>query len=95
MKIVRDRVPALFPEHGYRVAGSGERAVLLRLKLVEETGEFLSAPTRRDRTEELADVYEVLEALREDEGISAEELEAARARKSSARGAFTEGWVLE
>ena len=97
MKLVRNRIPELYPQHDYHQAGSGsaELVLLLRLKLAEEVGEVLSAPTRDALIAELADLDEVLIALRRAEGISLSELTLARAEKGADRGTFSEGWVLE
>jgi predicted house-cleaning noncanonical NTP pyrophosphatase (MazG superfamily) len=96
MKLVRDRIPVLYPQHTYHLAGPAERSVMLRLKLAEEVGEVLSAPTDEALLEELADVYEVLETLAADRGWSLEgSVRAARDAKRAERGGFAEGWVLE
>lgn len=97
MKLVRDRVPELYPQHDYHQAGPGsaELLVLLRLKLAEEVGEALSAPDRQSLVQELADVHEVLAALAKAEGISLTELNLARLCKGEERGWFDRGWVLE
>jgi predicted house-cleaning noncanonical NTP pyrophosphatase (MazG superfamily) len=96
MKLVRDKIPGLYPQHTYRQATSAEGRLLLRLKLAEEVGELLSAATDEALLEELADVYEVLEALAADRGWSLEgAVRYARNAKRMARGGFTQGWVLE
>lgn len=96
MKLVRDKVPALFPDqHTYRPGTKTEVEWLLRLKLAEECGEVLSAPTRPALVSELADLAEVMDALMARTGISAGELLEAKAAKRDSRGGFEEGWVLE
>lgn len=95
MKLVRDKIPELYPGHTYRRAEPSERGLLLRLKLAEEQGEVLSAPDRGSLIEELADLYEVLDALAKWQGISWAEIATERSRKGVARGVFKQGWVLE
>lgn len=95
MKLVRDKIPELYPQHTYYRATSAEGRLLLRLKLAEEVGEILSAPTQPELLGELADLYTVLDALVVLEGLSQADVSAAQARKGAARGGFTEGWVLE
>lgn len=94
-KLVRDRIPEMIEENGetphVRVADGDEYERRLREKLDEEVREF-----REDGdVEELADVLEVVHALREQEGVSAERLEAIRAEKAEERGRFDDGIVLE
>lgn len=94
-KLVRDRIPE-------RIEASGEHPVVhtaegdeyerrLREKLDEEIQEYCES---RD-VEELADILEVVHALRERHGASAEELSAIRRRKAERRGRFSDGVVLE
>lgn len=83
-KLVRDRIPELFPENRYRTLSAANYADALRDKLAEEMQEYLT-----DRTpEELADVLEVLHALAALHGLTPEELEALRAHKAAERGGF-------
>lgn len=83
-KLVRNRIPELFPDNTYRVLTGLEYAEALRNKLTEEAQEYLT-----DRTpEELADVLEVLHALAALHGLTPDELEALRARKAAQRGDF-------
>lgn len=94
-KLVRDRIPETIRKDGEtpvtrRVSGDEYRDLLVE-KLYEEVGEFEDG----GEIEELADVLEVVHALREFEGVSAAELEAVRTRKADERGGFAEGIVLE
>lgn len=94
-KLVRDRIPAIIEENGeepttHVVAGE-EYADRLVEKLAEEVAEF----QERREIDELVDVLEVVHAIREERGLTTEELEARRARKADARGRFSEGIVLE
>lgn len=104
MKLVRDEIPELYArgeleprdrprDMSFRLATAEEFDLLLRLKLVEELGEVLSAPTTARRVSELNDLRDVIDAYlaysRADEMD-----EAAHRAKLSRLGGFTEGWVL-
>jgi len=85
-KLVRDRIPELFPDNAYRVLDEAEYESALRDKLTEEAQEYLT-----DRTpEELADVLEVLHALATLHDLTPQELEELRSRKAAERGGFVE-----
>lgn len=94
-KLVRDGIPAIIRENGHRphchVEDGEAYARRLREKLTEEVEEYRDS---RD-VEELADVLEVVHALREHHGVSAAALEEMRAEKAAERGGFTDGIVLE
>lgn len=94
-KLVRDRIPAIIEADGDRPethrADDEEYARLLGEKLVEEAEEYR---TSRD-VEELADVAEVLAAVRSFEGVDGNELARTRAEKADERGRFEERVVLE
>lgn len=94
-KLVRDNIPAIIEAKGSTAVWErleGE-AYLHRLtaKLDEEVAEYKAGPC----LEELADILEVLHALAEAAGSSAEELEALRAVKSAERGGFRERILLK
>jgi predicted house-cleaning noncanonical NTP pyrophosphatase (MazG superfamily) len=92
IKLVRDRIPEILHhqgvEHESYIATDHEFRVALLDKLIEETWEFIDTPT----PEELADVLEVINALR----LLPEyrEVEELRLRKREERGAFTKGIIM-
>jgi predicted house-cleaning noncanonical NTP pyrophosphatase (MazG superfamily) len=94
-KLVRDAVPDVVRADGERpvvheVTGEAY-AERLREKLREEVAEYCE-----DRTvDELADVLEVVHALREHHGVSGDELATLREEKAEERGRFEDGVVLE
>lgn len=95
MKLVRDKIPDLYPQHKYRRAeGQAEMLLLLRLKLAEEVGEALSAPNQLELAKELADVMDVVSTLAALSGISADQMAGFRESKRDERGGFIDGWVL-
>ncbi|UPV76596.1 nucleoside triphosphate pyrophosphohydrolase (plasmid) [Halorussus limi] len=94
-KLVRDRIPEVVRENGEtpvtHVADGDEYRRRLREKLCEEAGEFRESGD----PEELADVLEVLDAIRDAEEFDAERVERLRAEKAEERGRFEDGVVLE
>lgn len=94
-ELVRDRIPAIIEADGDRPvtrrADGEEYARLLGEKLVEEAAEYRDSGD----PEELADVLEVVEAIRAFEGLDADEVEALRREKAEERGGFGERVVLE
>lgn len=94
-KLVRDNIPQL-------IEANGEKPVTRRLddkeyltelvkKLKEEVAEFAEVHS----VEELADVKEVLIAIREALGIRAGELEDIRRKKAAKNGRFKNRIYLE
>lgn len=108
MKLVRDRIPELYKagqldprDEGReeftfrRPRGQEELLLLLRLKLAEEVGEVLSAPTRKELAAELGDLLDVIDTLAALSGIAHGELGAVRRGKRHRVGNLVDGWVLE
>ncbi|MDZ5810783.1 nucleoside triphosphate pyrophosphohydrolase [Halorubrum sp. AD140] len=94
-KLVRDEIPRIIEENGetpitHTVEGD-EYSERLDEKLAEEVTEYLDS----GEVEELADVLEVLHAIRKERGVSLESLRDKRRRKAEQRGRFDEGIVLE
>jgi predicted house-cleaning noncanonical NTP pyrophosphatase (MazG superfamily) len=90
-KLVRDRIPEII-----RCAGSTCETVTLaeadyrqalRAKLVEEASEAAEADLDHLAVE-LADLYEVMDALMASYGLSAEAVRAEQERRREARGGF-------
>jgi predicted house-cleaning noncanonical NTP pyrophosphatase (MazG superfamily) len=94
-KLVRDRIPEIIRANGEepvtRLLDDKEYLEELIKKLKEEVAEF-----EADRSiEELADIKEVLIAIREALGIRADTLEDARRRKANRNGRFKRRIFLE
>ncbi len=92
-KLVRDGIPAILDKKGIpyekRIASDAEYRTELIKKLVEEAAEF----AEQGDPEELADVLEVIEALRKlPEYVDAETL---RLVKREERGGFDERIILK
>tara|TARA_R100000808_G_C2143699_1_gene151471 strand:+ start:1534 stop:1848 length:315 start_codon:yes stop_codon:yes gene_type:complete len=92
-KLVRDRIPEIIEESGKRynchVADEDEFRGALLQKLVEEVEEFIEDPS----IEELADIYEVLDALRKEfrlHGSMAQQIV-----KRIEKGSFENRYILD
>lgn len=94
-KLVRDKIPAIIAADGKkyksRVLNNKEYLSELIKKLSEEAKELQKEPG----IEELADVKELVIAIREAMGIHAGELEEMRRKKAKERGRFKDKIFLE
>jgi len=94
-KLVRDDVPAIIESNGEtpitHVETGGAYRERLHDKLDEEVAEFHEDPG----VAELADLREVVAALREAYGVDADELATVRREKAVERGRFEDGVVLD
>ena len=94
-KLIRDKSPARFGKKGqtihyHQISGERLEEALLQ-KLLEETEEVKNAKTPQDRTEELADLLEVIGALAQFWGLPRDQIEEAKKVKKSELGGFEEG----
>ena len=98
-KLVRDRIPEIVRASGrsplVRQLGDDERLLALLDKLQEEADELRAATTVEDRTEEMADVLEVLGAIATELGLDWSAVEATAATKRDERGGFQDGLWME
>ena len=94
-KLVRDRIPEIIAADGRRcectVLGEAEYLEKLDEKLNEELAEYQQSKS----LEELADLLEVIRAVIEARGSTVEAVEAIRAAKAEARGAFSRRILLK
>lgn len=92
-KLVRDKIPEMLDEKGIlyekRIASDNEYKIELIKKLNEEIKEFLEENT----TEELADILEVVEALKKLPEY--EKVEEVRLKKLKDRGGFHKKIILK
>ncbi len=97
-KLVRDEIPTIIRRAGglarIKTLTRAEAQTLLAQKLIEESYEVWDA-TPEGLIDELADVLEVIDALRQQSGITSEQLEARRSHKRSSRGGFDKLIYLE
>lgn len=98
-KLVRDGIPEKIRKGGRvpstRILSTEELSTELKRKLVEESRELKAADSPEAIIEELADVKEVLEALRAALFIKREKVEEARRAKREKRGGFDGRIFLE
>ena len=98
-KLVRDNIPQIIADEG----GTAEFRTLTQhkelsqyaeKKLHEELREVLSATTKTEITEELADLMEIARKYADINGIHWDEVEEARHEKKSTKGGFDSNIVL-
>jgi predicted house-cleaning noncanonical NTP pyrophosphatase (MazG superfamily) len=97
-KLVRDLIPVRIERHGesptiYR-ATPEELRPLLREKLLEESFEFYWSQSNSAALEELADIYDLIDALSEIHGGNLAAVRKASEAKRAERGGFQQGIVL-
>lgn len=94
-KLVRDKIPEIIKKDNKtpitHIADEEEYWNKLKEKLKEEVDEFLKESTE----EELADILEVIYALRDHMKIDKERLEEIRENKTQKRGAFKKKIILD
>ena len=93
-KLWRDNMPAYCEAKGSIITtkklNDEEFDQELRIKLIEEAGEVRTAPSREELIEEVADIYEAIDALLPLHDISKEEIIAAQDKKRIEKGGYTE-----
>ncbi len=96
-KLVRDRIPEIIRESGIEceiaVLSDAEYRIALRLKLIEEATEVAEA-NENELVTELADLYEVIDALMASYGISGDRILNAQAKRRENRGGFAQKIML-
>jgi predicted house-cleaning noncanonical NTP pyrophosphatase (MazG superfamily) len=97
-KLVRDAIPAIIERQGKTCHTSTppeiDYQLALREKLLEEAGEARDAPLDQLK-EELADLYELLDALASAYGWSEAEVRQIQMEKRMERGGFERRVFLE
>ncbi|MBW4682476.1 MAG: nucleoside triphosphate pyrophosphohydrolase [Microcoleus vaginatus WJT46-NPBG5] len=91
-KLVRDRIPEIIHKAGNEcevvTMSPDEYKQALRDKLIEEAQEAAGAANSQDLVKELADLYEVIDAVILTYGIERESVLAEQNRRRSERGGF-------
>lgn len=90
-KLVRDKIPEIIHQAGreceVRILSNAEYLEALRQKLIEEAQEAALASSD-DLVKELADLYEVIDAVLTAFGIERETVLAAQKQRQQERGGF-------
>ena len=91
-KLWRDKMPDIVRARGSLVHVASlddkEYGEQLKIKLAEEVQEVVVASSQREIIEELADVYEVIDALCKLHNISLDDIRIIQAKKRDERGGF-------
>jgi predicted house-cleaning noncanonical NTP pyrophosphatase (MazG superfamily) len=95
-KLVRDRIPEIIPpskSHFFRFStlSEAEFGKHLKRKLLEEVDEYLET----ENVEELADIYEVLDAIIKFKQFELRQIHQKQAQKREQRGGFEKRILME
>ena len=98
-KLWRDKAVSMMEKYGskmhIRVLSDQEFDLELRKKVLEESEEVSQAVNKEKLTEEIADIYEVLEALMKLHGIESDQLARVKEQKKLERGGFQDRVFVE
>lgn len=98
-KLVRDYIPNIIRKEGNtcetQILEDKEFLFELKRKLIEESTELLEAKSFENTLEELADIYEVLEAILMEEKIDLFDIQKERVFKNRDKGAFEDKVFLK
>jgi predicted house-cleaning noncanonical NTP pyrophosphatase (MazG superfamily) len=93
-KLVRDKIQELLENKNYKVSShklsDTEYIKELKKKLIEESEEANQAPDKDTLTKEMADIYEILDHIKQTLNISEKEITDAKNQKSQKNGSFKE-----
>ena len=94
-KLIRDKIPEIIKKKGGKpvvhIADEAEYWTKLKEKLSEEVEEFKKDENR----EELADIFEVIDAIVEYKKFDKKETEKIQKKKAEERGKFKKRIILE
>lgn len=94
-KLVRDKIPEIIIKKGEecktRIADDNEYWQKLKEKLQEEIEEF----QKDESIEEIADIFEVLEAIAEYKKFDPEKIDRIKIKKAEERGRFLNRIILD
>lgn len=98
MKLIRDKLAEkIIAEEGegkVKEASSLGVHYLIMAKVIEEAQEIAESTNKKEMTEEIGDLFEVVEELMEREGISMAQVDEARQKKAEKRGVFKKNYIL-
>jgi len=98
-KLVRDNIPEIIEKNGeapvIKSLSDLDYKRELYNKLEEECAEVKRSKNKTELTEEIADVFEVIDSIINLEGLSIEEIKAKQKNKKMSRGGFSKRIFLE
>jgi predicted house-cleaning noncanonical NTP pyrophosphatase (MazG superfamily) len=98
-KLVRDKQVEIFNNRKivstFKVLSAQEKEHYLKLKLIEEAEEIFLAKDREELIEEIADIQEVLESLKNSMAICDKEIEEKALSKQNLKGSFDIGIYIK
>lgn len=98
-KLVRDKIPEIIEANNekpiIRILDNEEYKGELEKKLLEEYNEVLKAKNSKERTEELADILEIIISLAKLEDKSLDDIIKIADKKREKRGGFNKKIFLE
>lgn len=96
MKLVRDNIPAIATVRKFRQPlDKVELMVYAAAKIKEEAQEVITAKTKEEITEELADLREIMLKYAELNGIQWDDVLDKAAEKNKEKGRFDDNWIME
>lgn len=99
-KLVRDKIPQIIADNdGKHVTtrvldDDDEFMSFLLKKVIEESNELSKTTTDPDLIEEIADIYEVIDALLEFKGMTRQDVEMIQGTKRAKRGGFKDRLLM-
>lgn len=94
-KLIRDNIPQILDQKGVsyktHIANEEEYWLKLKEKLLEEVKEFCDS----ESIEELADIWEVIEAIIAYKQFDQQAIQVEKVKKAQERGSFSKRIILE
>ncbi len=98
-KLVRDKIPEIIKQNGgipvTRILTEEEYIPEIGKKFAEESSEYVGAPDREERLQELCDILQLVHDAAASDEATIEDIETLRLDKFAARGGFSERIYLE
>lgn len=98
-KLIRDRIPEIvkskWEQISIFIANQEEFKIKLFEKLIEESKEVIEAKTKSEIIEEIADLYEVIDSILENEKIDKEDVLNMQKTKRELRWGFNKKILLK
>jgi len=98
-KLIRDNIPDIIKNKWekceFYIADDIEYSIELLKKIVEESIEVKKAKNKKELTEELADVIEVIHSICDNKSISIDDIEKARIKKKKEKWWFSKKIIFK